>query len=113
MASDDSRPLAGKVAIVTGAGKNLGRCIALTLAADGASIVVNGRSNRAAVESVAAEIRQAGGNALPFVADVSDEKAVEAMAAGATESFGGIDVAVSCAALRKQTPLVKMTFAEW
>ena len=49
-------PLAGKVAIVTGAGKNIGRTIALTLAQDGADIVVNGRSDTALLESVAAEI---------------------------------------------------------
>ena len=90
MNSETERPLAGKVAVVTGAGKNLGRCIALALAADGASVVVNGRSNRAAVDEVAAEIRAAGGQALPFLADMSQESAVTAMIAAATDAFGGI-----------------------
>ncbi len=55
--------LAGKVALVTGAGKNIGRAIALDLAAHGASLVVNGRSDRDAVDSVVAEIKDAGGQA--------------------------------------------------
>src|SRR4051794_25268914 len=100
------KPLAGKVAIVTGAGKNIGRSIALVLAADGASVVVNGRSDRAAVEAVAAEIRAAGGAALPFLADVSDAEAVGAMMRAATQSFGGVDIAVSNAGLRRQTPFL-------
>lgn len=113
MSSEPVRPLADKVAIVTGAGKNIGRCIALALAADGASVVVNGRSNKASVESVAGEISEAGGKALPFLADVSQEAAVAAMIAAATETFGGVDIAVSNAALRRQTPFLKMSFAEW
>ena len=58
-----SLPLQGKVALVTGAGKNIGRCIALTLAADGATVLVNGRSDRAAVDEVVAEIEKGGGKA--------------------------------------------------
>ena len=67
--------LDGKVALVTGAGKNIGRATALTLARDGAAVMVNGRSDRAAVEAVVAEITAAGGQASGWVADVSDEDA--------------------------------------
>ena len=59
-----SKELTGKVAIVTGAGRNIGRAIALALAQGGASIVVNARSNRAEAEAVAREIEAAGSRAL-------------------------------------------------
>ena len=59
-----SSPLQGKVALVTGAGKNIGRTIALTLARDGAAVVVNGRHDKAAVDAVVAEIEGAGGRAM-------------------------------------------------
>src|SRR2546430_9140800 len=64
--------LSGKVAIVTGAGRNIGRAIALTLAEGGASIVVNARSNRTEADAVAREIEATGGKALVHIRDVSD-----------------------------------------
>lgn len=105
--------LDGKIAIVTGAGKNIGREIALTLARDGATVVVNGRSDQAAVDAVADDITSAGGRAFGHLADVSDEAAVAAMVGRAVETFGGIDIVVSNAGLRRQTPFVEMGFAEW
>ena len=105
--------LAGKVALVTGAGKNIGRAIALALARDGAAVVVNGRGDQAAVESVAAEITALGGAALPVLADVADPAAVAAMVAAAEARFGGIDICVSNAGLRRQTAFLEMGLAEW
>ena len=105
--------LDGKVALVSGAGKNIGRAIALVLAKDGATIVVNGRSDQAAVDAVAAEIVAAGGRAIGVLADVSDQAAVKAMTDRAVASFGGIDIAVSNAGLRRQTPFLDMKLAEW
>ena len=104
---------AGKVALVTGAGKNIGRTIALDLAQRGASVVVNGRSNRAAVDAVVAEVNAAGGQAIGCMADVSDPAATERMVADAVAAFGGIDVLVSNAGLRRQTPFLEMGLAEW
>ena len=104
---------AGKVALVTGAGKNIGRRIALDLAARGASVVVNGRSDRGAVDAVVAEINGGGGQAIGCLADVSDEAAVARMVADARAAFGGIDVLVSNAGLRRQTPFLEMGLAEW
>ncbi|RVU35066.1 SDR family oxidoreductase [Hwanghaeella grinnelliae] len=106
-------PLAGKVAIVTGAGKNIGRTIALALAEDGADVVVNGRSDTALLEGVAGEIEALGRRALPVLADVSNEDQVKALVAKAVDHFGGIDIVISNAGLRRQTPLVDMDFAEW
>jgi 3-oxoacyl-[acyl-carrier protein] reductase len=108
-----AKPLEGKVALVSGAGKNIGRAIALHLARDGAAIVVNGRSDAAALAGVVAEIEAMGGRAIPAVADVSDQAAVERMAAEAAEKLGGIDILVSNAGLRRQTPFLDMGLAEW
>jgi 3-oxoacyl-[acyl-carrier protein] reductase len=110
---EESAMLNGKVALVTGAGKNIGRAIALRLAADGAAVVVNGRSDAAALEAVAAEITQAGGTAMTALADVSRPEAVAAMVLAARARFGGIDILVTNAGLRRQTPLLKMDYAEW
>ncbi|WP_420562474.1 SDR family NAD(P)-dependent oxidoreductase [Thalassobaculum sp.] len=106
-------PLDGKIAVVTGAGKNIGREIALTLARDGAAVVVNGRGDQAAVDRVAEEIRALGGRAFGHLADVSDETAVTAMVERAVAEFGGIDIVVSNAGLRRQTPFLEMGLVEW
>jgi 3-oxoacyl-[acyl-carrier protein] reductase len=104
---------AGKVALVTGAGRNIGRAIAVDLAVRGASLVINGRSDRAAVDGVVAEIEAAGGRAIGCLADVSDAAAAGAMIEAAVRAFGGIDILVSNAGLRRQTPFLEMSFAEW
>ena len=104
---------AGKIALVTGAGKNIGRAIALDLAARGASVVVNGRADRGAVDAVVAEINQAGGQAIGALADVSNPDAVAGMVAAAVSAFGGLDIVVSNAGLRRQTPFLEMALAEW
>jgi 3-oxoacyl-[acyl-carrier protein] reductase len=104
---------AGKVALVSGAGKNIGRTIALDFAARGASVVVNGRSDRAAVDAVVAEINAGGGQAIGCLADVSDPAATQAMIETAVAAFDGLDILVSNAGLRRQTPFLQMSLAEW
>jgi len=108
-----SSPLQGKVALVTGAGKNIGRCIALTLARDGAAVLVNGRSDKAAVEAVVGEIAAAGGKAMAAMGDVSDPAVAPRLAAEAAKAFGGVDILVSNAGLRRQTSFLDMKFEEW
>ena len=105
--------LAGKVAIITGSGKNIGKAIALRLARDGAAVVVNGRGDRAIIEATANEIRAAGGRAMPYLADVSQPDQVAAMVAATIEEFGGVDIAVGNAGLRRQTPFLQMNLDEW
>ena len=105
--------LDGKVAIVTGAGRNIGRAIALTLAEGGASIVVNARGNRAEAEAVAREIEAAGSRALVHIGDVADAAAVQAMADATVKAFGRIDILVNNAALRREKPFAEMSYAEW
>src|SRR6202011_1826698 len=109
----ETQALAGKVAIITGAGKNIGKAIAQRLAADGAAGVVNGRGDRAIVEETAQEIRDAGGRAPPSMADVSQPEAVAAMVDAAVKEFGGVDIAVGNAGLRRQTPFLQMNLEEW
>ena len=109
----EAKPLAGKVAIVTGAGKNIGKSIAELLAAAGAAVVVNGRGDRAIVEETAKELRAAGGRAIPYLADISKPDAVAAMVEAAVKEFGGVDIVVSNAGLRRQTPFLQMNLEEW
>jgi len=108
-----TRELDGKIAIVTGAGRNIGRAIALTLAEGGASILVNARGNRAEAEAVAREIETNGGKALVHIGDVADAAAVQAMADAAVKHFGRIDILVNNAALRREKPFADMSYAEW
>lgn len=105
--------LRGHVALVTGAGRNLGRAIALRLAAEGADVVVNVRANAAEAEAVATAIRALGRRALPVIADVADAAAVERMVAAARDAFGYIDILVNNAAPRTDIPITRMTRADW
>ena len=97
--------LTGKVAIVTGSGRNIGRAIALALADDGASVVVNTRSNLAEAKAVAREIETVGPKALVHVGDIADPASVQAMVDLAMEEFGRIDILVNNAALRRESRL--------
>jgi 3-oxoacyl-[acyl-carrier protein] reductase len=105
--------LAGKVALVTGAGKNIGRAIALTLARDGAAVAVNGRSDAAAVEEVVATIRAAGGTAVAVMGDVADHQQARGVVGAAVQALGALDILVSNAGLRRQTPYLEISLAEW
>src|SRR4051812_36575290 len=109
----NNHELIGKVAIVTGAGRNIGRAIALALAAGGASIVVHARSNRAEADAVAREIEAFGGKALVQLGDVADAAAVQAMTGAALKHFGRIDILVNNAALRRERSFNEMSYAEW
>src|SRR5262245_19449769 len=108
-----AQELAGKVAIVTGAGRNIGRAIALTLAEGGAAVVVNVRSNRLEAEAVVREIESSGGKAIAYIGDVEDARAVQAMADTAAKEFGRIDILVNNAALRREKPFAEMDYAAW
>jgi 3-oxoacyl-[acyl-carrier protein] reductase len=105
--------LAGKVAIVTGAGRNIGRAIALALADAGAAVVVNVRSNQAEADAVVAEIAKSGGKAAAQVGDVVDPKTADGLAALALARFKRIDILVNNAALRGEQPFDQMGYAEW
>jgi 3-oxoacyl-[acyl-carrier protein] reductase len=108
-----SEELGGRVALVTGAGRNIGRAIALALAAGGATVIVNVRSNKAEADEVVRAIERGGGKAVALVADVADEGAVGRMVAEAARQCGRIDYLVNNAALRNERHFDEMSFAEW
>lgn len=105
--------LDGRVALVTGAGRNIGKAIALGLARDGAAVIVNARSNREEAEAVAQQIRDTGGRASAMLADVSDRAALQAMLDEALAVYGGIDIVVNNAATRPSKEFLDMTYEDW
>ena len=105
--------LKGKVALVTGATKNIGRAIARSLASAGAAVAVNSRASKEDGDRVVKEIVDGGGRAMCCVADISDAGQVDAMVKSVLDRFGGIDILVLNASVRKQTPITEMSFDEW
>jgi 3-oxoacyl-[acyl-carrier protein] reductase len=108
-----TKELDGRVAIITGAGRNIGRAIALAFADAGAAVVVNARTNNEEIERVAREVEKDGGRALAVIADVTDASAVQHMVDAAAERFGRIDILINNAAVRVEQPFATMTLAEW
>jgi 3-oxoacyl-[acyl-carrier protein] reductase len=109
----DSKELTGKVAVVTGAGRNIGRAIAIALAQAGAAVVINVRSNKAEADGVVREIETGGGRAVAVLGDVGEEKTSVALADAALKYFGRIDFLINNAALRRERPIDQMSYAEW
>lgn len=104
--------LEGKTAIVTGAGRNIGRAIAERFAAEGAAVLVVDLDQEAA-KAVAEGIRSAGGHAVPHVADVSDEAAVSAMVRECEASLGGVDILVNNVAKTVNKTILDTSVEEW
>jgi NAD(P)-dependent dehydrogenase (short-subunit alcohol dehydrogenase family) len=105
--------LAGRTAVVTGSGRNIGRAIARALAAAGASVVVNGHRDREAVDGVVREIRDAGGRAAGIMADVSKHEEVAALVNAAAAEFGSLDILVSNVGIRRMQPFLEIGLEDW
>lgn len=103
----------GKVALVTGAGKGIGKEIALELARGGAKCVINYASSAAGAESVAEEIRAMGSEAMTYKCDVSDADAVQKMITDVMGQYGRIDILVNNAGITKDGLMLKMTEADF
>lgn len=113
MLNRTDRPLQGKVAMVTGASRRIGRAVALGLAQAGADVVVHARQSREEVEAVAEEIRAMGGRAAVALGDVTVEADVMAVFEVARKAFGGVDILINNAAIRGEKPFLEMTLEEW
>jgi len=111
MATDNGR-LAGQVALITGAGRGLGRQIALAFARAGADIVATART-KAQLEDTTQEIEALGRRALPIVTDITREDQVRAMADQALKEFGQVDILVNNAGMSVYGPFIKQKAADW
>ena len=109
----DASELAGKVVLVTGGARNIGRAIARALAAGGAAVMVNANTSREDAAETVAQISAAGGRAVLHIADISDADAVAAMVQAVVAKFGRLDCLVNNAAIRAETPFAGMALAEW
>jgi NAD(P)-dependent dehydrogenase (short-subunit alcohol dehydrogenase family) len=108
-----STSLSGKVALVTGAGRDVGRAIALTLAAEGAAVAVNYSKSADAAEKVVAEIVAAGGKAKAWGADIGDFDSTKAMVDDIVAVFGSIDIVVNNAGVAQRTRFLETTTEQW
>jgi len=113
MNTSNYQPLAGQVALVTGAGSGIGAGVAKALAAAGASVAVNHPNMPGPAEAVVAEIRAAGGTAIALGADVGNEEQVKQMYAELFAAFGTIDILVANAGLQRDSALTDMSLADW
>jgi 3-oxoacyl-[acyl-carrier protein] reductase len=111
--AESNQELAGKVALITGAAKNIGRATALELAKAGAAVAVNTRHSVDDAKKVAEEIRAAGGKAEVYVADIADAKQVKTMVDGVMQKFGRVDFLVLNASVRTEKPFLEMSYDEW
>jgi 3-oxoacyl-[acyl-carrier protein] reductase len=109
----EGKELQGRVALVTGASRNIGRAIALALADAGANVVVNARRSLDEARDVVKEIEKRGGKAVASLADVTDEQAVMTMVRSSIDTFGRLDILVNNAAVRDVTPIESIDYATW
>ena len=105
--------LGGKIALVTGGSRGIGRAIALTLAKEGAAVAINFAGNAAAAEEVKSLIEAEGGKAMVVQADVSNTEAVDNMVKAVVEEFGGIDILVNNAGITRDGLLMRMKEEDW
>ncbi len=105
--------LAGKVALVTGSGRNIGRATVLKLAEQGVNVVVNARANEQELNTVVREAQERGVKAIGVLADMANKAQVEAMAAKALAEFGRVDILINNAAIRPHKSFRELTDADW
>lgn len=110
---DEPQEFKGKVVLVTGSSRRMGRAIALRFAKAGASVVVNAKSSADAAAGVVKDIEQLGGSAIAVLADVTSRDQVQQMVRKIDGRFGGIDVLVNTVAVRHHAPLAETRLEDW
>jgi 3-oxoacyl-[acyl-carrier protein] reductase len=105
--------LHGRVAVVTGSARNIGRAIAQALAESGTAVVVNAKSSTADADAVVRDILNGGGRAIAKVADVGTPSGANELIAAAIDNFGRLDILVNNAAVRREVDFEKLDYAEW
>ncbi|MEE9590747.1 MAG: 3-oxoacyl-ACP reductase FabG [Hyphomicrobiaceae bacterium] len=105
--------LDGRTALVTGAGRNIGRAIILDLAARGCNVIVNTRVNQSEADAVAAEARELGANAVTMLGDVGRPAEIKRIAGQALERFATVDILVNNAAIRPAAPFLELEEQDW
>jgi 3-oxoacyl-[acyl-carrier protein] reductase len=113
MTAPSREELAGRVAIVTGASRNIGRAIAVALGAGGASVLVHANTGRAEAEATADLVRKAGGQASVKTGDLADPSVPSDLVAAALEAFGSLDAVVANASIRPEAPLQDLNYESW
>jgi 3-oxoacyl-[acyl-carrier protein] reductase len=109
----DSLSLEGRVAVVTGASRGIGKAIALLLAGRGAAVLVNYNHSAQAAEDIVDEICASGGRAIPFQADVSKMEQAQKLVKAATDGLGGLDILVNNAGITRDTLIMMMGESDW
>jgi len=105
--------LAGKVALVTGGARNIGRAIVRALSAGGAAVAINTRASREDADQLSQEINSGGGKAAAYIADIADGAAVKKMVDAAISHFGRVDILVLNASVRTERAFTELTYEEW
>lgn len=105
--------LAGRVAIVTGGSRGIGRAISIALAREGAAVIVNAVVNAEAAHSVQASIQARGGDARVVLGDASLSATADALISAATKDFGRLDILVNCAGITRDNLAVRLTDEDW
>ncbi|WP_439619136.1 SDR family NAD(P)-dependent oxidoreductase [Shinella sp.] len=111
--TSEQKSLSGRVAIVTGSGRNIGRAIAHALAGEGANIVLNGHRDKAALDAVAEELRALGVEVMVRLVDVGDAQAVAQMVDDVVGQFGRVDIAVSNVSVRLRQAFLDISLDDW
>lgn len=110
---EDTLPLDGRTAVVTGSARNIGKAIAQRLASEGASVVINARTSQSEVDATVDEIRASGGQAVGCLADITQPEDVKRLVNCAQTEFGGLDILVNNAAVRQEGKLDTLSLEDW
>jgi 3-oxoacyl-[acyl-carrier protein] reductase len=109
----NEREFEGRVALITGSARNLGRAIAAALAQDGAAVMINSRASKQDMEATAAAINAAGGKAVAHLADITNTDAVKRMVQRTVDTFGRLDILINNAVSHSVKPFQELSFEDW